>query len=84
MIGAFQAQISQKTMESCSSAASPSLWTPPLHVVEFEIELSCDAGGLGGPTFVKIPQHSQAGSTKFLIDGHVRPHTAAPCAPAFL
>ena len=25
---------------------------------------------------MKIPQHSQVGSTKFLIDGHVRPHTA--------
>ena len=43
MIGAFQAQISQKTMERGSSAASPSMWTPPLHVVEFEIELSYDA-----------------------------------------
>jgi len=38
----------------------------------------------GWSTFVKIPQHSQAGSTKLLIDGHVTPYTAAPCAPAFL
>ena len=28
MIGAFQAQISQKTKERCFSAASPSMWTP--------------------------------------------------------
>jgi hypothetical protein len=38
----------------------------------------------GWSTFVQIPQHSQAGSTKLLIDGHVKPYTAAPCAPAFL
>ena len=35
-------------------------------------------------TLVKIPQYKEAGSTKLLIDGHVRPYTAVPCAPTFV
>ena len=57
-----------------------------LHVVEFEIDflLTFHFWRTGWSTFGKILQHSQAGSTMLLIDGHVRPYTAAPCAPAFL
>ena len=86
MIGAFQAQISQKTMERRSSAASPAMWTPPSTWLSSRPNFLTTfyLWRTGWSTFVKIPQHSQAGSTKFLIDGQVRPFPAAPCAPAFL
>ena len=68
------------------SAASPPMWTPPSTWLSSRPNFLTTfyLWRTGRSTFVKIPQHSQAGSTKFLIDGHVRPYTAAPCAPAFL
>ena len=84
MIGAFQAQISQETMERRSSAASPSMWTPPSIWLSSRPNFLTTFWRTGWSTFVKIPHHSQAGSTKLLIDGHVRPYTAVPCVPAFL
>ena len=66
-------------------AASRSMWTSPSTWLcsrsNFLTTLYLWRNGWS--TFVKIPQHSQARS-KFLIDGHVGPYTAAPCAPAFL
>ena len=84
--GAFQAQIPQKNMESCSSAASPSMWTPPSMWLSSRSNflMTLHFWKTGWSTFAKILQHSQAGSTKLLIDGYVRPYTAAPCASAFL
>ena len=57
-----------------------------LHVVELEIELSYDVSPLEDWVVdVRENPAAQPGwTTKFLIDGHVRPCTAAPCAPAFL
>ena len=57
-----------------------------LHVVEFEIELSYDVSLLEDWVVdVRENPAAQPGwITKLLIDGHVRPYTAAPCAPAFL
>ena len=78
--------MSQKTMERRSSAASPSMWTPPSTWLSLRPNFLTTfyLWRTGWSTFVQNPQHSQAGSTKLLIDGHVRPYTAAPCAPAFL
>ena len=79
-IRAFQAQTPQKNMESCSSAASPSMWTPPSMWLSSRSNflMTFHFWRTGWSTFAKIPQHSQAGSTKLLVGGHERPYTAAP------
>ena len=82
----FKPKFTRKNMESCSSAASLSMWTPPSMWLSSRSNFlkTFHFWRIGWSTFAKIPQHSQAGSTKLLIDGHVRPCTAAPCAPEFL